>query len=502
MLLLVTMFTSMEALAQYGISYSYSWYDLTFKLPTVNALKLLAGGGSCKANTLSVGRDGTMFCFGNQSGYVPYFYNFTTGAWTQNTAMGTSMSSIVVGDENNIFALGAGNACGNDSYIYKWSGSSWTQVTGCLTQLSVGASGFLAGVNSGKQMWQSLDGGNTWTEISSGTFGYVVAADQYDMCTSNGSGYLYASLGGGGFEEIPGTPGGALGCAITVDNFLYTWGSFGTKVYDIINNVWTSITGSISSMAAYGKNGAFTLDSNGHIYHLNVITAQITATVSGSWNNCPGAQGCPPSAVHTGHIQVHYPHGIYGLEEQQGVPPTSQLNVSSFDVSPLCDPFVDPEDPECEPSAPVANVICSITSDNLLGGNPSLPTMYKSEDLRYWDKTVEYGTYQGNVNAATDSAFCGTGVNACYPGSSATCAANTPPLVEEYVTCKSPAGICTPAFMQQEGEFKCFLHQQTPGSNTGIAWEFDTLYSQIGSNRPVCSAALKVEDSIGGFPCR
>lgn len=388
--------------AQYTTKYTTGVTDLTSYATTgTNVWKLLGGGGSCLANSLTISY-GTLWCIGISDGYA---YKFTApSTWTKQTAMGSGLKGLAVQDANDVWSLQVTSGCTNNNNpfygyaVFKWSGSAWTLKNGCLVQFQVGADGTLAGVNP-TQLWTSPDGGTTWTQLGgNGGWTYASIAASNSLCAVN-AGKVYWLLSGAITLFSPQPSGTIAGCALAQrDPVFATWTT--TGAVSMLNlttgNTWQTITGlTVNSIVASQKSSVFALPSTGHPYHWNVYAGYIVGSVSGSLNGCPApGDPCPPGTIHTASIQVKFPHSLSGTLGSQAGSPTTLISASSWDADPLCDPFFgNPSDPECQATAPTDQVICSATGENLAGG--SSPPPAASTYSEYYSIRAGTPTYTG-----------------------------------------------------------------------------------------------------------
>ena len=368
--LAISLILSSTARAQYTTGYAYSYYDASSYLSTKNLWFNM--GGYCQSGTLSTPHDGYIMCLAGDG--HPQTYNTSTRSWTKLTAMGT-MQTVAAGSSQLIYGISS-RVCdqyGNLS-LYKWSGSAWGLISNaCAKTISVGEDGTLAITNTAGGFY-STNGGTTWIAVPYAM--YLSAFSSSSICGV----FNYAvelMQADGTFAAPSGAPSGVTSCALTNDGLLYVNGSFGTQVYNIVSGVWTSIDGSIASLAAFNKGTTFALNSSNALLHLNVYLLEITGTTSGSLSTGCGPGGCPPGILHTGKLQVNFPHslgvGQFGQQQTAQDAPTANMNLVASDVAlDDCDPlFGNPEDPSCIPTS-TGTVQCPLAG-TLAGAGPPPP---------------------------------------------------------------------------------------------------------------------------------
>ncbi len=125
--------------AQYNTTYNVGVTDITSYLPTVNAWKLLPGGGVCQANTLTEGGDGFIMCKGTDN--YSYSYDIPSQTWKKWIGMGTAVKQLAVGSVNSVWSLQPTNYCTPYGLygVFHWNGTVWSQpnTLACSAEFSV-----------------------------------------------------------------------------------------------------------------------------------------------------------------------------------------------------------------------------------------------------------------------------------------------------------------------------------------------------------------------------
>lgn len=352
--MLILLFCASLTWGQYIHTYTTAQKDLSSYAPTNNLWNSIVA--SCKPASLSVGNPG-VYCVSSNDNYV-WKYDMATHAGIKQTAMGTASLKLAVMDAGNVFALQPTQICANNGWgIFKWNEVSWTQPNpnACLSTLSVsGTDGVLAGANAGNP-WKSTDGGATWTRVDTATgWTQYASADASHFCGIKNS-VLYTATTGAPSAFSP-SPGTIAGCAYSKGSLdanytLVTWTSGGAvNFYDYPSGTWKAMAGiSAAFVAVHSKGMLFAETSTGSYAHANLLPWSATAKTTGTFTLCPNTP-CPGGATHTDSIAVNFPHGLSGVLATETAAPTTNMNISSTDFSPTCDPFIgDPSDPECNP---------------------------------------------------------------------------------------------------------------------------------------------------------
>lgn len=364
--LLVMAIYATESMGQYSTTHVKYPVDITSNTTSgTNAWKYLFGNPVCLPKSVVTGADLSTWCLGTNH-YV-YKYNLLPGTWIQQTAMGTSLIALAVRSKNEIYGLIPGTCSGGPGVVH-WTGTLWEGPNGCLVQLSVGWNGDLTGVNNAN---------NKFTAPYTSSFG----SRQWNY---DGGSWSYSSLWGAGFGcavttggqvnligpapitspwAMPSIPSGTpLGCVLFYDDngtSIMAWNGSGTVyMIDIGSSElgWSTVAGPpITQIGGYQKAWLMGIDSSGKPYHWNVYAMYVASTTSGTFTQCPGIpqiQCHTNQPIHAGYLRTRFSSG-HGLNYNAGiqstlVAPQSQMNLTSYDINPQCDPLLGhPDDPEC-----------------------------------------------------------------------------------------------------------------------------------------------------------
>jgi hypothetical protein len=428
--LLVCLFCSSLTWGQYIHTYSTAQKDLSSYAPTNNLWNTIVA--SCLPSTLSVGNTGP-YCISSNDSYV-WKYDQITKAGIKQTAMGTASKIIAVSDVGNIWALQSTPYCTTQHNlgwgIFKWDGAVWTQPNSlaCLSTLTVsGTDSTLSGTNISLIPYKSTNGGSTWTQIdTTPSWTQFVSADATHFCGVKG-GVLYT--GSTTLTAFSPSPGTIAGCAygkgaLDANYTLVTWTSGGaTKFYDWTAGAWKAMTGISSSfVAVHGKGMVFAETSTGSYAHANLLPYSVTAKTTGTFTLCPNTP-CPGGATHTDSIGINFPHGLSGQLATETAAPTTNMNISSTDFSPTCDPFTgDPSDPECNPV--ISGTDHCNTSNQTLDNPPPFGdtcVMDGLSDAGVWDVSSTVTVYFSSLFFPHTTCHAGDIGDACnvYAGISA-----------------------------------------------------------------------------------
>lgn len=348
------------AVGQYTTTYKQGLYDMTASVKAgMNVWKYLPGGGVCQPNSGSMSFGGfKYYCVGTDN--YPYDYDRRTHGWTKRTDLNaTGMAALAVRNAKAIYALWASTSCPSpDKTLWFWNGSAWALPNGtlkCLSHVSVGSDGFLAGITqeSGQQniLWDSKDGGKTWNQWESG-YTYVHMWNQNAGCAVSTSGAVYTV----GLNGPPNNVGGNfVGCMYGDRPFvLMAWGASGNvSMIDEQNGAWDPVSGlNASHIAGVNKLMVMALDQSNHPYHWNIQAKSWSGQTTGTWHSgCPSPSlPCFSTTQHQSNLSVYFNsgHGIGSKSNIQKVTWNQPMNNYVWDASPGCDPmFGTPADPEC-----------------------------------------------------------------------------------------------------------------------------------------------------------
>jgi len=456
----------LAAQAQYHTTYVHGVTDVTsYATSTTNAWKIV--GNTLTCTDVSFSPSGTLWCINTGTAY---HFNIQNQNWLESSMI--NLHAITALDDNDVWVLQG--TCTGGYKVWKFDGTSLSSRAGCLTQIQVGNDGTLVGINYAGHFVKSTNGGTTWTSPV-GTAGWTFAsvADANTMCAIN-SGQLYAMTQGGGLVLFPTQPTGTLkACAVAQDDpvLLTLDTANNVKLYDGANNVWKSVVGTVTKLVATSKSSAYGLNGN-HVYHWNVYAGYVGGTTGGVVSTCPVGP-CNPGTTHTGALQVKFPHGLNGTMQYQTIPFTATMNLNAWDASVLCDPFTNPTDPECSPTA---NGGENCNQSGAVLGEPQPPDVNLSEDWATWNGQQSISaTLPLGPNLYDTYYECGF-TEACEPGTIATCKIDR---VSGHVQSNS-------AFLSQSGaQARCRVTQP---------WGVISLYDT--DNPTSCSRLIRINNAF------
>jgi hypothetical protein len=501
--LLATLFLASLCWGQYQTTYQTGVSDITSYLPTVNAWKQIGP----LTTFISISESSYGDIYGLDSSGCGWSYDRSTQQYTsQSWGCGWSeittdfySSSVIVG------LLKADSGCPSGTKrFYWWYGTGQPQSTGCAAHWygSTDNSALQLELNGGdSQFWNGPNG--TYTDIGTGWTAGSIVNSNLACAIKGGQVYLWQDNATFGLMSTQPASSGVSGCNITVENdSMFAWGAFGVKRFDFASGTWNVVSGiSVSAITSAYKGTTLALDSTyGQPHHLNVYAGFIKGTTNGSYNFC--VNQCGSGVLHTAQLTVKLPHGLSGILGMDKEAPTVNVNASSFDFSPVCDPFLGaPSDPECQAQA-TGSVICSQSGENFQTGGPpappAIPTApsHFSEYVGSWDQSWSI-INQRHIMANTYLAIiqCGATKDSCAPGTSAIC---SPPNIQGQVT---EGGLDSGPSATQAGALNaaklgCAKHLSIakPG-----AWGIFSSFNYV--NGVVSCAPIAVYDEKPGFPC-
>lgn len=441
--------TASVAVGQYQTSFTKGAYDLTQNVKTgLNVWKALPGGGTCQPGSGSMSFGGHLYyCVGTDGN--PWKHDRRTHSWSIDTALGASgMSALAVKNASAIYAIWTSSACpAPDKMLWYWTPSAgWNYPGGtypagtqkCLSHVSVGGDGFMAGITqgSGEQniLWKSQDGGKTWNQWASG-YTYVSMWNQNEGCAISTSGAIYSV----GLNGSPTNLGGSnfVGCVYGDRPFvLMAWDASGhVSMNDEQTGAWDTVSGlSASHIAGINKYMIVALDQNYHPSHWNIKAKSITATTTGTWNSgCPSpGNPCHPTTQHRSTVKAWFSsgHGINGSKSPsvETIVWNGAMNNQFFDVNPGCDPLWGvPTDVECIVESSGGETC--LQSGAGIGGVPQPPTPSRSGVSHDYQTATSYfdriGPQLDYVSPTGVQYWMGTQElsmsDGCIPGSFPTC---------------------------------------------------------------------------------
>lgn len=427
-LVAIVVLLAASAMGQYTTTHVGYPVDITSNTTSgTNAWKYMPGNPVCLSapGSIAAGGDLSIWCVGTD--HHVYKYDMKTYQWDQQTAMGTSVVALAVRSANEVYGLMPGNCSGGPG-VFHWTGTSWEGPNGCLVQLSVAWDGVLTGVNNahnkftapytsnfGSRQWN--DDGGSWnfsSEWGGGLSCAITSGGQVNVITPSASP-----------KAMPSIPSGAaVGCVLFYDDTgsqLMAWNSAGTDYLIDLSPAasgWSTVAGPpITQIGGYQKAWLLGVDTTGKPYHWNVYAKYIAATTSGTFTQCPGIpqiechQNTP---IHAGHLQTYFTSG-HGLNYNAGmqstlVAPQSQMNLTSWDINPQCDPLLGhPDDPECT-SNTYGSEHCNQANADLPNNPTQAPDPSEGESIAVsgFVNTIGYGgPYLTNWSTPNDGAWYG-----------------------------------------------------------------------------------------------
>ena len=156
-------------------------------------IKTIDGGDNWTEVLGGAGQDGIeAVCFttattGFVAGWNNYFAKTTDGGttWTPMTVGSDNwvFKDIEFWDSNNGIAVSHTNSSGHVVYVTTDGGDNWTTATGLdqnLQDVAYATADILYAVGGDEKISKSTDGGNTWTQISSGIMTYLYFGVDFD----------------------------------------------------------------------------------------------------------------------------------------------------------------------------------------------------------------------------------------------------------------------------------------------------------------------------------
>ncbi|HTU46658.1 MAG TPA: tectonin domain-containing protein [Bryobacteraceae bacterium] len=284
------------------------WYN-----PGLGQLRAIASNSASGPVTgltkLSVGVDGDLWGFGNQTAY---HYDRLLNQWV---ATGGVFTQVSVGNGTSVWAITP------DGFIFQWDAQTqaWNWIPGALTQIAVGANGKVAGVNSSDQAYSlfgpthaykalyqvpgslsqisvgvdgtawGVDSANriyhfdlgtqTWQNVP-GELTQVAVGSSANVWGVNAVGEIWRwNPSGGGWEYIPGELN-----QIAVGGDGSVWGinsGSQTFTYDFSTSSWTWIPGELVQLSVGADGAVWGVNAQHQVYYYSAKT-QSWMYVSGS----------------------------------------------------------------------------------------------------------------------------------------------------------------------------------------------------------------------------
>lgn len=484
------------------LSWSQSGYTTTWQFGVIDGTSYCTNATNCwysLGNAVlsptrggSVGGDGYMLWVKGDGSL--WTFDSTNQGWNQVTMQYPNTKEIAISNQQTIYRLAASDSyCGSGPtyQVQQWNAtnSTWFNIVGgsgsCMLHIAVGrGDGTLIGIGygnaNGAPVYKFTNG--AWALF--GTVQLLTASvDEIGtMCgTSRISGTykVYLQAKGDFYAMDVQPPNQPVGCSISSSDgltVLYAW-DFGGHVYsyDFTNNVWNTVVvpnvggAYVTNVIGNGKTQTYMTMSGGvgggQVYHWNVYPGYVQGNISGTFVTCPGLQSCG-SAIHTVKLQVQFPHGSAGQLAQQSGNPTDFLSATGYDFSFLCDPFTDPNNPECTPTSPVDGGFCSIVG--ALGGGIPLPAnAHFSEDVESYNGTSHTNFILGLGNHWLANISCDATTNKCGGGTQAVCGPPTITPAPIKVDGICFGGSCTSADAVGVAKEKCIEHSALLGGAWG-----------------------------------
>lgn len=196
------------------------------------------------------------------------------------TAVSTIMTQISIGPSKNLWGVDAAQ----NIYHYSGSGTNWTKIQGSLVQVSVGNDGSVWGINAAGNIYH-YDGQHPWTQIN-GYLTQISVGAGNTICGVNPNIYQYQ--GNGNWTQMTNKGTDLNNNPTTVNLKQVSIASDGTLwavdgsggIYWYYNNVWNQMPGNnpsgegfsmtsgsmVQVLSVGGTTGIFALDSAGHTY--------------------------------------------------------------------------------------------------------------------------------------------------------------------------------------------------------------------------------------------
>ncbi len=158
---------------------------------------LISGIAAMTSAPSEIATDGTTFVAVTENSGGEMAYSTDGSTWTAITFAGTRrMYSVCYDADNSVFVAVGGDASNCDVYYSANGQTSWTAATTVgndrryerVTYSS--AEGGVIALDGSQDAWISIDGGDTWTQIFSGTYGdpnTLVSDDTYTYYMDSGS---------------------------------------------------------------------------------------------------------------------------------------------------------------------------------------------------------------------------------------------------------------------------------------------------------------------------
>jgi hypothetical protein len=210
--------------------------------------------------------------------------------------------------------------------------SIWKQMDGGLTNISIGLTGIIFGVNSGDNIYRRDNIHSGWRQLP-GALVQIAAQDTNTVIGANRGTYIYRGDGNGGWVNIPGgaywTTATPAGDTWVVGTNTTSNGRFGFWRKDASNSPnWNSVAGAAKVISA-GTGEIWCVQENGDVFRWN----------GSGWDKKPLPDGQPLMniavslngkrivAVAIDKTKIASPHGgrLYAWSSSQWIPITGYL---------------------------------------------------------------------------------------------------------------------------------------------------------------------------------
>jgi len=301
--------------------------------------------------------------------------------WNNLTTGNDCQLHLAAGADDTLMALGYGNA--NGAPVGKWNGTSWTAFGSVqLLTISVADANNMFGMGKGTsgvaKIYTLVNG--VFTALTnqppgtaySCTIGKSSSESGYTMIVTNtaGAGYLY-NFSNGTYAQLDGLT--------------------------ISTPAQNGIVSAPPTIVNRSKGTVWAIRSGSGFYHWNNITRYVSMKNSGFWTGCP-IQACPGGVTHTTSVGLSLPNGLDGALKSSTQAPSVNINLTSTDESPFCDPFVN--GPTGTPCTPVSSGddFCNFSNVNL-GNTPTYIGCYLdgTSNPGFWPFNQNVYVYFSNV---------------------------------------------------------------------------------------------------------
>jgi virginiamycin B lyase len=188
-----------------------------------------------------------------------------------------TLTQISVGNSTTIWGVNSSNS------IYDYNGATWTQVPGLLTQVAVGSDGTVWGINAYQQVYQYQSLTNSWTNIPGSLTSISVGGkDMVWGLNSSGSVYRFDP----GIQAWDHITGVLTQLSVASDGTVIGLNAGQLFYFEPMSQLFQGVTGvsgapPLSQVVAGFGGAVFALDTSGNIYQFNTTT-QTLETLTGN----------------------------------------------------------------------------------------------------------------------------------------------------------------------------------------------------------------------------